>query len=145
MDSTLFKIRKYQATDRAYIARSIGHSWLACGENKDRSLASLNKKIDFMLDKCITKVVCLTEDENNIVAFIIVQPVQDVAIIHALFVRAYFRRLGIAKDLLKMLKTRYSVVARSMNYCDDDKLLKTAQELFSTVIDKTNAWKADRS
>lgn len=140
MDYSMFKIRNYKPDDRPYIARSIGNSWIKNKNNKKRSLASLNRKIDFFLEKCVVKVVCLSEDDYNIAAFIIVQPVEEIAIIHALFVRGYFRRMGIATELLKKLSHQFSVVVKSMEYCNDAMLLGTAKKLFSAVIDKSHCW-----
>jgi hypothetical protein len=37
------------------------------------------------------------------------------------------------------------IVAQSLNYCDEDKILPTFKKVFLEVIDKTDAWKADRS
>ncbi len=140
MDYSMFKIRNYVPDDRPYIARSIGNSWLRSKKNKDRSIAALNKKIDFFLEACVVKVVCLAEDDHTIAAFLVVQPVDEVAIIHALFVRGYFRRMGIATELLTRLRKNFSVTVQSMNYCDDDKLLKTAEKLFDAVLDKSHMW-----
>ena len=143
---TIYRIRKYSSsTDRSYLARSIGNSWISCPKNRDRSIKTLNAKTNFILENCIVKVVCLAEDENNIVAFMVIQPVEDdLAILHSLFVRGYYRQQGIATSLLRMLSKKYPKIGISMDFVDSDKILPLMSKMFDLVVDKTSLWGSDR-
>lgn len=144
MDTETFRIRNLKQSDIPYISKSIYMSWIHSPKNYGRCVHKLNNRIKWMLANCLTKVVCLVEDEDNIVGFVVCQPAQATMLIHCVFVRAAFRGLGIATTLLEKISVTHPDIIKTMDFCDDDLLVNTTHRVFKSVKDYSGEWENDR-
>jgi GNAT superfamily N-acetyltransferase len=144
IDTSIFRIRAANRSDKGYITSSIYNSWIHCPKNHDRSVNTLNKKINLLWEKALIKVVCLAEDATQIVGFVVCQPAGKSMLIHCLFVRAAFRRIGIATDLLNAIAVTHPVAVQTLNFCDEGLLLPKVKGVFNEFYDYSHQWEPDR-
>lgn len=81
--------------------------------NKDSYLTAHNRALNKLLDKCECDVVCDSEDPSFIYGFILHEAMGEYDVIHYVYLRKDFRGRGLAKDMIKNVKSERVNVAIS--------------------------------
>jgi len=118
---TKFIVRELRASDRDYITRTMLYSHFALSSharqcNRDSYFTGHNKIINSLLDHCETLIVADPEDSDLIYSFIIYEKsLGDFDVIHYAHTRKDFRKLGLLKNLIEVIKTRESLAISHVN------------------------------
>lgn len=113
MNSKLYKIRDYKLEDKAFIMATTlnglwyGESWFSMIP-KSVFMDNYKHIIEALVDNPLTviKVACLIGDEDVILGYSILST--DLSIIHWVFVKRRWRKIGIARSLLPQYPTSVS-------------------------------------
>jgi len=116
-----FIVREFRESDRDYITRTMLYSHFSLSNhakriNKDSYMNGQNKIINSLLDYAKTLVVADPIDSDLIYAFIVYeQGLGQFDVIHYAHVRKDFRKLGLLKNLVEVVKTRSSLAISHIN------------------------------
>lgn len=104
MTQQLYEIRDYRPEDRAFVTSTFlkglyyGDSWFSLIE-KTSFMHNYSKVIEALIDKqAQVKVACLKDDSDVILGYSILSP--NHRVIHFVFVKARWRKIGIARSLI---------------------------------------------
>ncbi len=61
-----------------------------------------HRVLEELLPRSVTLVACLEDDPNTIVGYLTYEVVDTALVVHWLYLKHTFRRMGIAKELLKL-------------------------------------------
>lgn len=80
--------------------------------NVDNSIYYTNQHtvIDKLLEKCTVSVCCNSEDPKIIYGYIVYEFIQGQFVLHYVYVKNIYRRLGLAKKLLYSTKHDFNVL-----------------------------------
>lgn len=99
----LVSIRLKETKDDPFIY----NSWLKSNRAKHANMptsdyfAHYKKLINNLLYKSLTFIACDPKDPEFIYGYIVIRPIEDLKIIHYVYVKKPFRRFGVLKQLLK--------------------------------------------
>ncbi len=98
----MWAIREYRPSDFNFIA----HSFLRSQRARQGGLDSLyypvfKERLETMLRISKVHVMCAEADLDQIAGYVITSKIADWDVVHYLYVKHPFRRLGLAKDALK--------------------------------------------
>lgn len=134
--SSKFIIRELRLTDRDYICRTMLYSHFSLSSharkiNRDSYMSGQNKIINSLLSYAKTLIVADPEDSDIIYAFIVYeQGLGEFDVIHYAHVRKDFRKLGLLKNLVQVIKTKERLAISHTN--DEIKAAKLKQ-YYNTV------------
>ena len=81
--------------------------------------------IDHALKRCLVRVAVDLADENHIIGYIVFDPYAEIRIIQWIYVKAPFRRFGVAKGLLAETLLDLESFQVAYNTVTADKLFKS--------------------
>jgi len=106
----MIKKRDLQKNDREYITRSVLMSFLAGSAeikkiNKDSYLRSHNETVNGLIDNCEVIIMCDNDETGLIYGFALFQNLEDLDILHYIYVRRDFRGRGICAQMLEHISS----------------------------------------
>lgn len=115
-----FVVRQMRSSDRQYICRTMLYSHFSLSDhaksiNRDSYMNGQNKIINSLLDHCQVLVVADPEESDIIYSFIIYETLGDYDVIHYAFTRKDFRKLGLLKNLVSVIKKKEMVAISHTN------------------------------
>ena len=142
----IFVVRKGISSDRNFITKSIAMSWLQCPKNNHRSIETFKRYFNYILGKSRIYVLCLRDDPDDIISFIIYSPKvkESLCIVHALYTKNRWRGLGFASKFLVSLSKKYTKIGFTLDLKDAGILASKVKKLFNEVQDYSSSWKNDR-
>ena len=119
--ATRFIVREMKASDRDYLCRTMLYSHFALSStarqnNRDSFFTGHNRIINSLLDHCNVLVIADPEDSDVIYSFIIYeQGLGEFDVIHYAHTRKDFRKLGLLKNLVDVIRTKESLAISHLN------------------------------
>ena len=116
-----FVTREFRESDRDYITRTMLYSHFSLSShasqiNRDSYMNGQNKIINSLLNHCNTLVVADPIDSDVIYSFIIYEKqVGEYDIIHYAHTRKDFRKLGLLKNLVEVIKATQNLAISHTN------------------------------
>ena len=132
----MIRLRKYNPeTDLHYVVKTMANMWGKCPANKKKSMKEFQVQLANVLGNSNCLILCDKGDKDFIYGFTIYQKIEDFAcILHGLYVRNTWRRLGLATKMVDTLVDRgYSEVVLSFELIDEDKFKPVLLDKFSKV------------
>ncbi len=97
--------REASPKDVDFIKSSYLRSFRVCGDNtrmtNDVYYYNYGKVIERLMSRCKCLIACDVEDGFHIYGYVLYEMIDDVPVVHYVYVKYTFRHLGIAKSLVK--------------------------------------------
>lgn len=135
----MFQTRAMKTSDIHYITKTVVRIWVNDKRNASLDKRLLEKKLNNFFKKSEITIVYKNTDYDYIVGFFIYTYVSPHSVIvHCLYVREFYRDLGLMTAFLRKLSQKgITIVGYDLNFKDEDIFLKVAKRFFKQIENLT--------